>query len=61
VTRIVSERLSSGNATVKLSFGVATLGRDGLTLDELTRAADRALYAAKRGPGGDELARRRTG
>jgi diguanylate cyclase (GGDEF)-like protein len=60
VVRIVSERLSSDDADVNLSFGVATFGDDGLTLDELTRVADRGLYAAKRGTDDDELARRRT-
>lgn len=48
VTRVVSERMRIAGAPVNLSFGVATFGRDGRTLDELTRAADRGLYASKR-------------
>ncbi len=32
---------------VTMSFGVAALGDDGSSLEELLRAADRALYAAK--------------
>ena len=60
VTRFVSERMSTGGTPLRLSFGVATFGRDGLTLDELTRAADRGLYAAKRGVTDDEIAARRT-
>ena len=40
--------MSAAGAPMNLSFGVATFGRDGLTLDELTRAADHGLYAAKR-------------
>jgi diguanylate cyclase (GGDEF)-like protein len=48
VTRIVSERMRDAGSPLNLSFGVATFGRDGLTLDELTRAADQGLYAAKR-------------
>ena len=48
VTRIVSERMRAAGTPLNLSFGIATFGRDGLTLDELTRAADRGLYEAKR-------------
>jgi diguanylate cyclase (GGDEF)-like protein len=48
VTRVVSERMRVAGTPLNLSFGVATFGRDGLTLDELTSAADRGLYAAKR-------------
>ena len=48
VTRVISERTRGAGAPLNLSFGVATFGRDGLTLDDLTRAADRGLYAAKR-------------
>ena len=44
----VSERIRTAGAPLSLSFGVATFGSDGHTLDELTRAADQALYAAKR-------------
>jgi PleD family two-component response regulator len=33
---------------VTLSYGVATFGADGRTLDDLTKAADEALYTAKR-------------
>jgi diguanylate cyclase (GGDEF)-like protein len=50
----LSERLRSSGAPLTLSFGVATFGSDGHTLDELTRAADQALYAAK----GAQAARR---
>jgi diguanylate cyclase (GGDEF)-like protein len=49
VTQIVSERMRAAGTPVNLSFGIATFGHDGLTLDELTRAADRGLYEAKRG------------
>ena len=49
VTRLVSERMQAAGTPLNLSFGIATFGRDGLTLDELTRAADKGLYAAKRG------------
>ena len=59
VIRIVSERLSATGPAVGFSFGVAAFGRDGLTLDELTRAADQGLYAAKGAPPGNELAARR--
>ena len=31
-----------------LSYGVSTFGADGRTLDDLTKAADEALYTAKR-------------
>jgi diguanylate cyclase (GGDEF)-like protein len=53
-TRLVSTvgaRLHREDAPLRLSFGVAAFGHDGYTLDDLTRAADRALYAAKRTPG----------
>ena len=49
VTSMVSEGLAATGADVNISFGVAAFGEDGRTLDELTRAADRGLYAAKRG------------
>ena len=43
-----------------LSFGVAVPGRDGQTLDDLMRAADQALYTAKRAsPTGQAALRRR--
>jgi diguanylate cyclase (GGDEF)-like protein len=44
----VSERLDTVGFPVSLSFGVAAFGSDGLTLDDLMRAADEALYATKR-------------
>jgi diguanylate cyclase (GGDEF)-like protein len=48
LARAVSERMSAAGAPLSLSFGVAAFGSDGHTLDDLTRAADRGLYAAKR-------------
>ena len=39
--------MRAAGTPLNLSFGVATFGRDGLTLDELTRAADRGLYAGE--------------
>jgi diguanylate cyclase (GGDEF)-like protein len=47
LARAVSERMRAAGAPLSLSFGVATFGRDGHTLDDLIRAADQALYAAK--------------
>jgi diguanylate cyclase (GGDEF)-like protein len=47
LARAVSERMRAAGAPLSLSFGIATFGHDGHTLDDLTRAADRALYAAK--------------
>jgi diguanylate cyclase (GGDEF)-like protein len=48
LTHTVSERMRAAGAPVSLSIGVAAFGRDGNTLDDLTRSADKALYAAKR-------------
>jgi diguanylate cyclase (GGDEF)-like protein len=48
LVRAVSEGMRKAGAPLSLSFGIAAFGRDGDTLDELTRAADEALYAAKR-------------
>jgi diguanylate cyclase (GGDEF)-like protein len=42
------ERLRTAGYPISLSFGVAALGSDGLTRDDLMRAADEALYATKR-------------
>ena len=36
------------NVDTTLSYGVSTFGADGHTLDDLTKAADEALYSAKR-------------
>jgi GGDEF domain-containing protein len=38
----------AGLTTVAISVGTAVYGLDGYTADELARAADAALYAAKR-------------
>lgn len=52
----VTERMRAAGAPLSLSFGVAAFGSDGHTLDDLTRAADQALYAAKRSsPRGTDL------
>jgi diguanylate cyclase (GGDEF)-like protein len=48
IARAVFERLRARGAPVTLSYGVATFGADGRTLDDLTKAADEALYTAKR-------------
>jgi GGDEF domain-containing protein len=51
--------MRAAGVPVHMSFGVATFGRDGRSLDELMRAADRGLYASKRaarGPGLDVVA-----
>jgi diguanylate cyclase (GGDEF)-like protein len=48
LARAVSEGMREAGAPLSLSFGVAAFGRDGHTLDDLTRAADQGLYAAKR-------------
>jgi diguanylate cyclase (GGDEF)-like protein len=45
--RAVGDRLAA-RAEDRFSFGVAVFGRDGLTLDDLARVADKGLYAAKR-------------
>jgi two-component system, cell cycle response regulator len=45
--RATAERLAS-ITTVAISVGTAVYGVDGHTADELGRAADAALYAAKR-------------
>jgi diguanylate cyclase (GGDEF)-like protein len=45
--RAAAERLAE-RAAVPISIGAAVYGRDGHTLEELARAADAALYAAKR-------------
>ncbi|HEX2016310.1 MAG TPA: response regulator [Solirubrobacteraceae bacterium] len=52
-----TQRFGSGPtaASVTLSAGVAELGRHADTLDELYRAADEAMYVAKRA-GGDRVA-----
>jgi diguanylate cyclase (GGDEF)-like protein len=44
----VREHARAGERPVSLSYGISVYGPDGHTLDELTRAADEALYAAKR-------------
>ena len=44
--RATAERLAE-RAAVKISIGTAVYGLDGHTADELARAADAALYAAK--------------
>ena len=44
----IGERLRGVGTPLSISFGVAAFGRDGRTLDELTRAADESLYVAKR-------------
>jgi diguanylate cyclase (GGDEF)-like protein len=48
LARAVSDGMREAGAPLRLSFGIAAFGRDGDTLDDLTRAADEALYAAKR-------------
>ncbi len=48
LTAAISRRMRAAGAPLTLSFGIAVFDRDGRTLDDLTRAADRALYAAKR-------------
>jgi diguanylate cyclase (GGDEF)-like protein len=45
--RATAERLAGASA-IPISIGVAVYGPDGHTLDDLARAADAALYAAKR-------------
>ncbi len=45
--RSTAERLAA-RAGVEISIGAAVYGIDGHSLDELARAADAALYAAKR-------------
>jgi diguanylate cyclase (GGDEF)-like protein len=59
ITSNVSKRLAAAGAEVNLSFGVATFGRDGVTLDDLTRVADGGLYAAKRASSEPETVRAR--
>jgi diguanylate cyclase (GGDEF)-like protein len=44
----VREGLGTAGFPISLSVGVAAFGSDGLTLDDLMRAADEALYATKR-------------
>jgi diguanylate cyclase (GGDEF)-like protein len=46
--RTTAERLRERSA-IAISIGTAVYGIDGLTADELARAADAALYEAKRG------------
>ena len=48
IARAVFDRLRARGAPVTLSYGVSTFGADGRTLDDLTKAADEALYTAKR-------------
>ena len=48
IARAVFDRLRARGAPVTLSYGISTFGADGRTLDDLTKAADEALYAAKR-------------
>jgi GGDEF domain-containing protein len=49
IASAVRERADlDGGFPVSLSYGASTFGRDGRTLDDLTRAADKALYVAKR-------------
>ncbi len=48
IARAVFDRLRDRGAPVTLSYGVSTFGADGRTLDDLTKAADEALYTAKR-------------
>jgi len=43
---------ADGGAQVRLSIGAASAPRDGATAGELVRAADRAMYGAKRAGGG---------
>jgi diguanylate cyclase (GGDEF)-like protein len=45
--REAADRLAAG-AGMPISIGTATYGPDGRTADDLSRAADAALYAAKR-------------
>ena len=47
--RVVEQDLATSRVGVTISFGVAVFPRDGTTVDALMGAADRALYAAKRG------------
>jgi diguanylate cyclase (GGDEF)-like protein len=44
----VQARAPLGKVPLTISFGISAYDRDGTTLDELTRAADEALYGAKR-------------
>lgn len=46
--KAIEEDLATSRMGVTISFGVAVYPRDGTTADQLMRAADRALYAAKR-------------
>jgi diguanylate cyclase (GGDEF)-like protein len=49
IAGVVRERTNAKcDRAVSLSFGVSTFGLHGHTLDDLTRAADKALYEAKR-------------
>jgi diguanylate cyclase (GGDEF)-like protein len=48
IAAVVRQRTNEVALPVSLSFGVSTFGVDGQTLDDLTRAADEALYEAKR-------------
>jgi diguanylate cyclase (GGDEF)-like protein len=48
IARAAFNRLRARGAPVTLSYGVSTFGADGRTLDDLTKAADEALYMAKR-------------
>ena len=49
IAGVVQERTTMCARPVSLSFGASTFGLHGQTLDDLTRAADEALYEAKRG------------
>jgi diguanylate cyclase (GGDEF)-like protein len=62
IADVVRERARVGDSRLTISFGVSAFGRDGHTLDDLTRVADEALYTAKRrhiaaSPGVPALAR----
>ena len=60
VTRNVSEQMQLVGAPLNLSFGVATFGRDGLTLDELTAPRTGAsMRPSGRHPAGQLAARAR--
>jgi diguanylate cyclase (GGDEF)-like protein len=47
IASAVRERARLNGLPVSLSFGVSAFGRDGHSLDDLTKAADEALYEAK--------------
>ena len=47
LAEVLRERLGAAGFPLRLSIGVAAFGAHGLTLDDLARTADKALYAAK--------------